>query len=111
MARAEPLAHAQFLAFRQSYQHHITVAMLIDGELCLGLALNDTIREGCRQLLQEFEVMGLKSAMLTGDSLEAGGWVAETLSLEGHFAMSPEEKMNWVTAHVPHNVLYICLYR
>ena len=44
--------------------------------------------------------MGYKAAMLTGDTLEAGTFVAQALGIEEelcHFGMTPEQKREWVS--------------
>eukprot|EP00438_Fugacium_kawagutii_P021669 Skav223797 [mRNA] locus=scaffold575:558629:567689:+ [translate_table: standard] len=100
VATACPTAHSKFIAFEEQFSQHSTVAMLVDGKLQLGLALNDTIREDSAKLLEELNVMGFKSTMLTGDTEEAAAFVAESLGIPQdlcHFAMTPEQKRQWVS--------------
>lgn len=100
VATACPTAHSKFIAFEEQFSQHSTVAMLVDGKLQLGLALNDTIREDAAKLLEELNLMGYKSTMLTGDTEEAAQFVAENLRIPPdfcHFAMTPEQKRQWVT--------------
>lgn len=99
-ANAPPSAHSRFLAFQEQHRQHTTIAMLINGHLQYGLALNDTIRDEAWKLVEEFKAMGYKAAMLTGDTLEAGTFVAQALGIEEelcHFGMTPEQKREWVS--------------
>jgi len=99
-ANAPPSAHSRFLAFQEQHRQHTTIAMLINGHLQYGLALNDTIRDEAWKLVEEFKSMGYKAAMLTGDTLEAGTFVAQELGIEEelcHFGMTPEQKREWVS--------------
>ena len=103
VANARPAAHSRYVAFQEQHSQHTTVAMLVNGRLQFGLALNDTIREDAAKLLQEFNSMGYKSAMLTGDTVEAGTFVAETLGIQQelcHFAMTPDQKCEFVRMRV-----------
>ena len=100
VAHARPAAHSRFIAFQEKHPQHTTVALLVDGRLHFGLALNDTIRDEAAKLLEEFNSMGYKAAMLTGDTVEAGTFVAQTLGIQEelcHFAMTPDQKREWVS--------------
>eukprot|EP00438_Fugacium_kawagutii_P033067 Skav220249 [mRNA] locus=scaffold4467:30099:31445:- [translate_table: standard] len=100
VAAACPAAHSKFIAFEEQFSQHSTVAVLVDGNLQLGLALNDTIREDALKLLEQFNFMGYKSSMLTGDTVKAATFVAEALRIPQelcHSAMTPEQKRQWVS--------------
>ena len=104
VANADPADHSRFISFQEKFPHHTSVAMLIDGKLHFGFALNDTIRQEATKLVENFTGMGYKPAMLTGDTAEAGLFVAQSLGLAEelcHFGMTPEQKREWVASNVP----------
>ena len=50
---ATPTAHAQFANFQQQHPSDTAVAVVVNDELTLGLALNDTVREDAAQMVEE----------------------------------------------------------
>lgn len=104
VANADPSDHSRFIAFQEKYHHHTAVAIMIDGKLQFGLALNDTIRQEAAKMVEDFKTIGFKPAMLTGDTAEAGAFVAQSLGLDDElcrFAMTPDQKHEWVASSVP----------
>ncbi len=71
-----------------------TVTYVILGQKLIGvIALADVIREESKSAIKALKAMGLKTAMITGDSEDVAAWVATTLSIDEHFAkVLPEEK-------------------
>lgn len=62
-------------------------------ELAGIFALSDLIREESREAIKELKNLGLKIAMITGDSEEVSDWVAKELDIEIYFArVLPQEK-------------------
>ncbi|CAK9089956.1 unnamed protein product [Durusdinium trenchii] len=101
VANADPSDHSRFIAFQEKYHHHTAVAIMIDGKLQFGLALNDTIRQEAAKMVEDFKTIGFKPAMLTGDTAEAGAFVAQSLGLDDElcrFAMTPDQKHEWVAS-------------
>jgi len=63
------------------------------GKLVGALALADTIREESREAIQALREMGIRTAMITGDSPEVAKWVAKELRIDEYFAqVLPGEK-------------------
>lgn len=61
------------------------------------LSLSDIIRSESFQAILDLKKMGIKTAMLTGDSEEVAKWVAKDLEIDEFFAnVKPEEKENKV---------------
>ena len=57
------------------------------------LALPDLIREESREAIRELGAMGVKVAMITGDSEEVARWVAQDLGIDEYFArVLPHQK-------------------
>lgn len=57
------------------------------------IALVDVIREESRDALKMLKVMGVRTAMVTGDSEEVAKWVARELGIDEYFArVLPHEK-------------------
>lgn len=64
-----------------------------DRKLAGFIALGDLIREESREAIREIKSMGMKTAMLTGDSEEVASWVAKELGIDEYFArVLPNEK-------------------
>ena len=63
------------------------------GELLGAIALSDILREESREAIQELKQLGIKIAMMTGDSEEVAKWVADELQIDEYFSrVLPEEK-------------------
>ncbi len=71
-----------------------TVTYVIAERKLIGaIALADVIREESKSAIGALKAMGLKTAMITGDSEDVAAWVAATLGIDEHFAkVLPSEK-------------------
>ena len=75
-----------------------TIIFVTSGRTFSGaLALADIIRPESREAIRSLKSLGLKIAMITGDSEEVGKWVARELLLDEYFArVLPGEKADKV---------------
>ncbi len=65
----------------------------VDGKRIGTLTVADTIRPESRAAIAELKKLGLKTAMITGDSEDVAAWVAKELNLDTYFArVLPHEK-------------------
>ncbi|MDP2967069.1 MAG: heavy metal translocating P-type ATPase, partial [bacterium] len=71
-----------------------TIIYVLSKDEILGVfALADLIREESKQAVSELKNMGVKVAMVTGDSENVAAWVARELAIDEYFAkVLPEEK-------------------
>ncbi len=71
-----------------------TINVVIKDNAMLGvLALTDVIREESREAIQALRVMGVKTAMVTGDADDVAKWVAKELGIDEYFArVLPDQK-------------------
>jgi len=71
-----------------------TIIFVADSKEVLGVfALADLIREESRQAINDLKKMGLRIAMITGDSESVAAWVAKELGIDEYFAkVLPQEK-------------------
>ena len=71
-----------------------TIIYVLSKDEILGVfALADLIRDESRQAVSELKNMGIKTAIITGDSENVAAWVARELSIDKYFAkVLPEEK-------------------
>ncbi len=71
-----------------------TIIFVLSGRVFSGvLALADIIRPESKHAIAALKDMGLKIAMITGDSEEVGKWVAKELQLDEYYArVLPHEK-------------------
>lgn len=71
-----------------------TIIYVIRNKELLGaIALADVIREESKEAVSELKKMGVKTAMVTGDSEEVAKWVAKELGIDEYFAkVLPREK-------------------
>ncbi|MBI1971634.1 MAG: cadmium-translocating P-type ATPase [Candidatus Wildermuthbacteria bacterium] len=69
------------------------IVVLKNGENVGTIALADIIREESRQAIKDLKAMGLKIAMITGDSEGVAKWIAKELGIDEYFAkVLPGEK-------------------
>ncbi|HKZ34949.1 MAG TPA: heavy metal translocating P-type ATPase [Patescibacteria group bacterium] len=76
-----------------------TVAFLTDTKKVLGvIALSDVVKPEAREAITILHRLGVKVAMLTGDSQEVAQAVAQTLQIDTFFAqVLPERKYEYIT--------------
>lgn len=69
------------------------VYLVLKGKVIGAIALADVIRDEARQTIKLLDQLGVKSAMITGDSKDVAKYVAERLGLERYFSeVRPEDK-------------------
>jgi len=71
---------------RASSQGKTVVYLLINDSPVGVIALADIIREESREAIKRLKELNIKPMMLTGDSRQVAGWVAEELGIEEYFA-------------------------
>ncbi|MBI5742617.1 MAG: heavy metal translocating P-type ATPase [Candidatus Niyogibacteria bacterium] len=71
-----------------------TINVVIKNGAAIGaLALADVIREESREAIKTLRALGVKTAMITGDTDDVAQWVAGELGIDEYFArVLPEEK-------------------
>lgn len=71
-----------------------TINFAVIGDVLLGvIALADIIREESREAIRSLKEIGVKSAMITGDSEDVAKWVASELGIDEYFArVLPHQK-------------------
>lgn len=75
------------------------IFVVINKKVAGAIGLGDIIREESRQAIESLKTMGVKVAMITGDSEEVAKWVAEELKIDEYFArVLPQEKAEKVKA-------------
>lgn len=63
------------------------------GSLVGAIALADSLREESRKAIRELHDMGIRTAMITGDTPDVAAWVARELGIDEYFArVLPHEK-------------------
>lgn len=69
------------------------VYVMKEKKLIGAIALGDVIRDESRETIRELKTMGLRVAMITGDSDDVASWVANELGVDEYFArVLPQEK-------------------
>ena len=71
-----------------------TVIFTLKDRVLLGaIALTDIVREESRDALKTLKELGIKSAMITGDSEDVAKWVSKELGIDEYFArVLPHQK-------------------
>ncbi|MFH1162373.1 MAG: heavy metal translocating P-type ATPase [Candidatus Jorgensenbacteria bacterium] len=89
-----PLPPAIAASLREYVEGGSTIIYVTaNGALAGAIALADIIRDESREAVRDLKAMGLKVAMLTGDSEAVAQWVAKELDLNEYFAkVLPQEK-------------------
>jgi Cu2+-exporting ATPase len=87
-----PAAIAQ--SVKQAAKEGKTEVYLITNKKVVGaLGLADIVREQSKQTIKTLKEMGIKTAMITGDSDEVAAYVSKQLGLDQYFAeVKPEDK-------------------
>jgi Cu2+-exporting ATPase len=76
-----------------SKQGKTVINVIADKQLLGSIALADIIREESREAVKTLKDMGIRTAMITGDSEDVASWVAKELGLDEYFAkVMPHEK-------------------
>ncbi len=69
------------------------VYLIADKKVIGAIALADTVRDQSKQAIESLNAMGIKTAMITGDSHQVAAHVADQLGLDQYFAeVRPENK-------------------
>jgi Cu2+-exporting ATPase len=81
-------------AAKKAAQQGKTEVYLLSNDKVIGaIALADVIREESKATIAALKQLGIKSAMITGDSKEVASYVAKQLGLDQYFAeVRPEDK-------------------
>lgn len=76
-----------------SRQGKTVISVIVNKQLIGSIALTDIIRDESREAVKKLKEMGIKTAMITGDSNDVASWVAKELELDEYFAkVMPHEK-------------------
>jgi Cu2+-exporting ATPase len=62
------------------------IYVIANGQMLGAVALSDLIREESREAVSSLKKMGVKVAMITGDSEEVAKWVSKELGIDEYFA-------------------------
>ena len=81
-------------AVKQAATEGKTEVYLITGAKIIGaLGLADIVRKESKQTIKDLQKLGIKTAMITGDSQEVAAFVAKELGIDRYFAeVKPEDK-------------------
>jgi Cu2+-exporting ATPase len=83
----------QNAAERWSGEGKTVVSLVEEGKVTAVFALADVIRDESRDAIAHLKEMGIRVAMITGDSEDVARWVARELGLDEYFAqVLPEHK-------------------
>jgi Cu2+-exporting ATPase len=78
---------------RSSKSGETIIYVIEEGKLLGAIALADIIREESKEAIFQLKKMGIKTAMVTGDSEEVAQWVAHETGLNEYFTrVLPEQK-------------------
>ncbi len=73
------------------------VYLVKDKQVIGAIALADMVRDESKQAISDLRQLGIKTAMITGDSEEVASYVASQLGLDQYFSnVRPEDKANKV---------------
>lgn len=69
------------------------IHVIVEKKFLGSIALGDVIREESREAISTLKGLGIKTAMITGDSEDVASWVAKELGIDEYFAkVMPGEK-------------------
>ncbi len=71
------------------------VLMAVDGILCAGAAIADSLRPDCTDVISELKSLGIGTVMLTGDNRKTAESIASKAGIETVFAeLMPDDKLD-----------------
>ena len=74
-------------------QGKTVIYVIADRKLLGSIALADVIREESREAIKTLKSLGIKTAMITGDSEDVAAWVSQELGIDEYFAkVMPDQK-------------------
>ena len=80
-------------------QGKTVIHVIEDGVLAGSIALADIIREESKVAIQTLKSLGVKTAMITGDSEDVAAWVAKEVGVDEYFSrVLPHQKSEKVKA-------------
>jgi Cu2+-exporting ATPase len=76
-----------------SKQGKTVIHVVLDKKFLGSIALVDVIREESKEAIQTLKALGVKAAMITGDSEDVAAWVSKELGIDQYFAkVMPDQK-------------------
>jgi Cu2+-exporting ATPase len=76
-----------------SKQGKTVIHVVVNRKLQGSIALVDVIREESREAIKTLKDLGIKTAMITGDSEDVAAWVSKELGIDEYFAkVMPDQK-------------------
>lgn len=76
-----------------SKQGKTVIYVIVDRKLIGSIALADIIRDESREAVRALKELGIKTAMVTGDSEDVAAWVSKELGIDEYFAkVMPDKK-------------------
>ncbi len=76
-----------------SKQGKTVIFVVVDKKLIGSIALADVIREESREAIKTLKALGIRTAMVTGDSEDVAAWVAKEIGIDEYFAkVMPDQK-------------------
>ena len=76
-----------------SKQGKTVIFVVVDKKLMGSIALADVIREESREAIKTLKSLGIRTAMVTGDSEDVAAWVSNEIGIDEYFAkVMPDQK-------------------
>ncbi|OYV27068.1 MAG: heavy metal translocating P-type ATPase, partial [Parcubacteria group bacterium 20-58-5] len=76
-----------------SKQGKTVIFVVVDKKLIGSIALADVIREESREAIKTLKTLGIRTAMVTGDSEDVAAWVSKEIGIDEYFAkVMPDQK-------------------
>ena len=76
-----------------SKQGKTVIFVVVDKKLIGSIALADVIREESREAIKTLKALGIRTAMVTGDSEDVAAWVSKEIGIDEYFAkVMPDQK-------------------
>jgi Cd2+/Zn2+-exporting ATPase len=83
-----------------------TIAVVILNHEFIGfITFIDQIKSDAQESLNKLEKLGIKSAILTGDSKLSAQYIMNNLNIELKSELLPEEKLNYIQSQLPHEYI------
>jgi len=80
-------------------QHYSLSCLTHDEQLVAVFLFEDSVREGCDEVIQDLHDKGVKTVILSGDTQKSVAYLAKELGvMDFEYGLKPEQKMAWVKA-------------
>ncbi|WP_104486551.1 heavy metal translocating P-type ATPase, partial [Oceanisphaera arctica] len=93
LTTTRPTAEQQATIDRLRAEAHTLVVLVVGNHIAALFALSDPLRDDAKAGVAALQALGIRCLMLTGDHQTAAAHIADTLGIDYHAELSPQDKL------------------